>query len=280
MSWRRREAGGSARKPTGPAKRQPRRRRSLMSRASTRGAALTTVLATSVLAIGGVAIAGAIGSGGGGTKPVAAGTPSASVPVAPPTPTPTPSRSLAPVPPSAAPTHSSAPKPAPVGHSSAASPTSAPVRSASPAATRSPCASAPAQRVAAARRLLQHQDALPQVTLVTAGPRQGLLGDSDASARTLTLYVRSCGEEPTIQLASVWGYEAGQFIPVQLWDSAKQSKWEQLRGSGSLSYTQTKQDAASVYAFWQTRSTRYWQSPVAPPSFSQLSKLVPLLHMS
>jgi hypothetical protein len=248
-----------------------------MSQASTRGTALT-VLATAVLAIGGVAIAGAIGSGGGGTKPVAAGTPSPSVPAA--TATPTPSRSLAPVPPSAAPTHSSSPKPAPVVHSPTASPTPVPVQSASPAATRSPCASAPAQRVAAARRLLQHQDALPQVTLITAGPRQGLLGDSDASARTLTLYVRSCGEEPTIQLASVWGYEAGQFIPVQLWDSAKQSKWEQLRGSGSLSYTQTKQDAASVYAFWQTGSTRYWQSPVAPPTFNQLSKLVPLLHMS
>jgi hypothetical protein len=175
---------------------------------------------------------------------------------------------------------SPSPKPSPVVHSPTASPKAHVTSSPAPKLTRSSCPSSPAQRAASARRLLQHPDALPRVTLLTDGPRQGLLGDSNPSARTLTLYVRSCADEPTLQLASVWGYEAGQFIPVQLWDSAKQSKWQQLRGSGTLSYAQTKQDAASVYAFWQTGSTRYWQSPITPPSFQQLSKLVPFLTTS
>lgn len=118
------------------------------------------------------------------------------------------------------------------------------------------------------------------MTLQIEGPRQGLLGSSDAQARTLTLYVRSCSAEPTLELAIVWGYEAGQFIHTEAWSSSTRSKWNQLRGSSFASSAQFKQDAASVYAFWQTGSTSYWQSPVAPPSFSQLSQLVPYLKTS
>ena len=108
-----------------------------------------------------------------------------------------------------------------------------------------------------------------------------MLGASDLSARTLTLFVRSCANEPTIQLAFVWGYEAGQFVPVQSWTSSMTSRWAQLRGiSGTPSQTLLRQDVASVFAFWQTGSTRYWQSPIAPPSASRLSSLVPFLHTS
>lgn len=129
--------------------------------------------------------------------------------------------------------------------------------------------------------MLQHQGELPSATLITDGPRQGLLGAADLSARTLTLFVRSCAEEPTIQLAVVWGYEAGQFIPVQTWSASTVARWAHLRGiSGTPSQTLLRQDAASVYALWQTGSTRYWQSSVAPPSSSQLSSLVPFLHTS
>jgi hypothetical protein len=131
--------------------------------------------------------------------------------------------------------------------------------------------------VAQARRLLQHQSALPNVAVHIEGGQQGLLGASDAQARTLTLYVRSCSDEPTLELAVVWGYEAGQFIRTEAWGSSTRQRWNQLRGSSFASSDQFKQDAASVYAFWQTGSTRYWQSPIAPPSFSQLSQLVPFL---
>ena len=112
------------------------------------------------------------------------------------------------------------------------------------------------------------------------GPRQGLLGASDAQARTLTLYVRDCSAEPTLELAVVWGYEAGQFIRTESWDSATRARWNQLCGSSFSSSAQFKQDAASVFAFWQTGSTQYWQSPVAPPSYAQLSRLVPYLKTS
>jgi len=122
---------------------------------------------------------------------------------------------------------------------------------------------------------------MPNVTLITQGPRQGLLGASDASARTLTLYVRSCADEPAVQLAVVWGYEAGQFIRTETWDSATRSRWSQLRGTSALvSDAQFKQDAAAVFALWQTGTTKYWQSPVAPPSLSRLPQLVPFLKFS
>jgi hypothetical protein len=278
MSRRRHEVGGKQRKPVRPksGRRPARRRRSFMARTSTRGATLA-FLGTAVLAIAGVAIAGAITSGGNSSvQPDAASTPSA--PAA--APTPTHSKSTSPrasSSPSPVATHSSSPRPTP-SPKATASPIHA-VVSPKPTASQSTCPPA-AQRVSAARQLLQHQDSLPQVTLVTAGPRQGLLGDSNASARTLTLYVRDCADEPTLQLASVWAYEAGQFIPVQLWDAAKKSKWAQLRGSGALSYNELKVDAASVYAYWQTGSVRYWQSPVPPPSSSELSRLLPYLTTS
>jgi hypothetical protein len=286
MARRRRQIGdlrrwspyaGSVRQ--NPVRRPPPRRRTLFSRAGRKGAVLT-MTATAIVAIGGVAIAGAIGSSGG-SAPTAAGSPSLP-PVSPPSVTPSqPVGVLAPTP---AATHSS-----PRAHIQAPQPSvtpSHPVKSAThaatPAATRSATTSScplPAGRVQAARRLMQHPGALPSVRVVTASGRQGLLGASDPIARTLTLYVRSCAEEPTVQLAFVWGYEAGQFIPTETWGSSRQARWAQLRGiSGTPSSTVLKQDAASVYAFWQTGTTRYWQSPIAPPSSQLLSSLVPFLH--
>jgi hypothetical protein len=283
MSRRRHEVGGRAR-PNGGGRPRPRwrppRRRGFIARASERGVALT-VLAVAAVAIAGVAIAGAVSSGGGtsvqsdpaATPLETSASPSAS-PRGPISPTSEPTRLSSPSP---QPTHTSAPSPKPSRTATETHASASPSPKATSTSASSAC-SPTAKRIAAARRLLLHQDALPQVTLITAGPRQGLLGDADASARTITLYVRSCADEPTLQLAAVWGYEAGQFIPVQLWDTAKQSKWEQLRGSGTLSYTQTKQDAASVYTYWQTGTTRYWNSPAAPPTAGQLSKLVPFLQ--
>lgn len=277
MSRRRHEVRASVRKPA----RRPARRRGFIARAGERGVALT-VLAVAGVAIAGVAIAGAISSGGDSTlRPDAASTPAPVTTSASPSP-------RGPIPPTSEPTRSVSPTPRP-SPTATAKPTPKPtptptathaVASPTPKATKSSSCPTASGRVAKARALLQHRDALPDVTLITAGPRQGLLGASDAQARTLTLYVRSCSEEPTLQLAVVWGYEAGQFIKTEVWDSATRSRWNQLRGSSFTSSAQFKQDAASVYAFWQTGSTQYWQSPIAPPSFSKLSQLVPYLKTS
>jgi len=274
-----------ARRPT---RRPVRRRRGFLTRFGERGVALS-VLGVAAVAIAGVAVAGALTS-----KPAdslqtqAANNPSPAVQTS--SPTPSPSGPLGPLAPSSAPTPTH--KPSPVRTTEAPVPTQSPSpaavvskpkpkpSTASPAATSSRCASRD-QRVESARRMLQHREALPNARLIVEGPRQGLLGSSDANARTVTLYVRSCSDEPLIQLAVVWGYEAGQFIATERWDSATRSKWRQLRGTTGLATSnELKQDAASVYAFWQTGSTKYWQSPLAPPSFSQLSKLVPYLKTS
>src|SRR3954471_12596354 len=193
MSRRRHEVGGRAR-PNGGGRprrgRRPPRRRGFIARAGERGVALT-VLAVAGVAIAGVAIARAISSGGSTSvqsDPAATPLETSASPSATP---------RGPIPPTSEPTHSSSPSPQPT-HTSAPSPKPSPTATAthasaspSPKATSTSASSAcppAAKRVAAARRLLQHQDALPQVTLITAGPRQGLLGDADASARTITLY--------------------------------------------------------------------------------------------
>jgi len=241
------------------------------------------VLSITAVAITAVAIAGALTSSNTSGTTQAAATSSAK-------PTPTASKSSGPLGPTLPGLPTSHPSPH-ISHPPSLSPTPAPhTASPSAAAVASPkptpresatsnCAS-PTDRVAEARRLLQHQSALPNVSLHIEGARQGLLGSSDAQARTLTLYVRSCSAEPTLELAVVWGYEAGQFIRTEAWSSATRARWNQLRGSSFASSDQFKQDAASVYAFWQTGSTRYWQSPIAPPSYSQLSQLVPYLKTS
>ena len=287
MSRRRHEVGGGGRKParSGGGRprpgRRPQRRRSFIARSGERGVALT-VLAVAGVAIAGVAIAGAVSSGGTSTvQPDAASTqtPVTSSPTASP---------RGPIPPTSQPTHSSSPQPtakpaATVKPTPQPTPTAAPtqaVTSPTPKPTASSSCPTAAGRVAKARGLLQHRDALPDVTLITAGPRQGLLGEANAPARTLTLYVRSCSQEPILQLAVVWGYEAGQFIRTEAWDSAMMTRWNQLRGSSFSSSAQFKQDAAAVFAFWQTGSTEYWQSPIAPPSYSKLSQLVPYLKTS
>jgi hypothetical protein len=283
-------APGRLKQTRRPAKRPQRRRRGLIARAGQRGVALT-VLSITAVAIAAVAIAGALTSSNtSGTTQAAATSPSK--------PAPTASKSSGPLGPTLPGLPTSHPSPH-ISHAPSLSPTPAPVttkpapHTASPsaAAVASPkptpsesatsnCAS-PTDRVAEARRLLQHQSALPSnVALQIEGARQGLLGSSDAQARTLTLYVRSCSDEPTLELAVVWGYEAGQFIRTEAWSSATRARWNQLRGSSFVSSDQFKQDAASVYAFWQTGSTSYWQSPIAPPSYGQLSQLAPYLKTS
>ena len=115
------------------------------------------------------------------------------------------------------------------------------------------------------------------MSVVTAGARQGTLGTAYLGSRTVTLYLRSCAEEPTSKLAIVWMYEMGQFVDVDSWDTATRDHWRQLRGASLASSSELLQDAAAVYTYWQTGSTESWQSPVAPPSPSRLTQLVPFL---
>lgn len=238
-------------------------------------AVAAVMLTVSGVAIAIVAVAGAVSSGGGSAalRPAVAEVS--------PTTTPTPAKST--VTPRAVVTSRPTPTSRPVA-TDRPSPTPSPVAThhvapASPSQVGSGCGSAE-RRVQAARRLLRHADALPDVTLVTAGPRDGLLGDADAGKRTVTLYVRSCASESTSQLALVWAYEAGQFVPTSSWGAAKQLAWETLRGAGHLSAVQLTQDVAAVFAYWQTGTTSSWQSTVSPPSSGKLAALVPFLRPS
>lgn len=258
------------------------RRRGLFSRSGQR----RWVVVLAVLSLGafaGIAIASAVSSGNDTATLATADTNKPAV-------TPTPTHALGPF----APSHSASPRPTAHRTSAPASHRAAPVHassspkaaSPSPAPKPTPTKSAKAcptfvdDRVSQARELLAHPSALGSSRVVAAGPRAGTLGTADYTSRTVTLYVRSCADEPTLQLAVVWMYETGQFVSVEKWDEATRAQWRQLRGApGLVSTDQLRQDVAAVFAYWQTGTTKWWQSPVAPPSASRLSSLVPYLKI-
>ena len=262
------------------------RRRSRYSRHSQRNGVLVVVVAVFV-AIAGIAIANAFT---GRTTTLSGATvdeqPTSTPTPASPTPTHSPTRatprptqttvataSASPAPAKSTPAaqHSAEPVASPRHHSTAPS---------KPTTKRTKACPTASTRLARARAALQHPSALPDVSVVTAGSREGTLGTADLASRTVSLYLRSCAEEPTSKLAIVWMYEAGQFIDVDSWDTATRDRWRQLRGADLTSSSALLQDAAAVYTYWQTGSTESWQSPVAPPSPSRLGQLVPFLHFT
>jgi hypothetical protein len=260
---------GSARYGTSPFA-----RRSRYSRRSQRHGVLFVVVAL-FLGIAGIAVANAFSGGGSslsGAQATTAPTPVASSTA--PSPTPTATRPAPEKTTTATPRQTTEPQ-----HRHTAEPVVTPERSASasPKAT-SDCPGGSA-RLAQARSRLQHLSALPEASFVTAGSRTGTLGTADLASRTVTLYLRSCAEEPASKLAIVWMYEAGQFIDVDSWDTAKRDRWQQLRGASLPSSQALLQDAAAVYSYWQTGSTQSWQSPVPPPSAGQLAELATFLNM-
>jgi hypothetical protein len=155
-----------------------------------------------------------------------------------------------------------------------------PSPSPSPSAKAQPRCPSAETRLSQARALVRHPSALPQASVVTAGPRDGTLGTADLSDRTVTLYLRSCAEESATKLAIVWMYEAGQFVDVDSWDKATRDGWRLLRNGASLdTTTDLRQDVAAVFGYWQLGTTEAWQSPVAPPAASLLPELATYLHM-
>jgi len=274
----RRSSNGAAvrRLSTSPVGRSRSRRGSMFSRTGRRRA-VVVVAATALLAGGGLAVASAIT----GTQNTASLSPSPAVTQPPSAPS------------AAAATHAATPTPTRAASSPAVRSTpesrqsGKPAHPAVPPHTAKPTASATATscpsaagRVSQARALLSHPDAVRGVTVVPAGPRDGTLGAADFAARTVTLYVRDCAKESTLQLAVVWMYETGQLVDVNSWGASTRDRWRQLRGTSSLtSDTQLRQDVAAVFAYWETGSTSSWQSPVPPPPPSKLPALSRFLHV-
>ena len=279
MAQRRKPSRPPAKRP--PAKRpkalrsqQPfRRRRSMYSQQSQRNGVLFVVVAV-FLGIVGIAVANAFSSSNSSVSDTAANqepTPAAT------SASPTPSATRTP-----AASKTASPKPVKTRDRHTAEPVATPKSTPKPTPkpTATPAAACPpaAARVSRARAGLRYPSALPQATVVTRGPRSGTLATADPPSRTITLYLRSCAEESTQHLAVVWMFEAGQLLDVRSWDSSTQGKWEQLRGASFGSTLDLQRDVAAVFAYWQTGTTQWWQSPVAPPTPSRLAQLAPYLQ--
>ena len=276
MAQRKKPQSSYRRPPKNVVRGKPRRRRSRYSRQGQRNGVLVIIVGLFV-AITGIAVANAFSSGSK-TQPTAAEA----------TQLPTPAAT------SATPSHTATPK---ATQSATPKATTAPPKTAAPtpkvtkdAHTAEPVAthkSTPkasatcppaAQRVSRARGTLAHPSTLPQVSLVTAGPRGDTLATADIGSRTITLYLQPCSSEPMQRLAVAWMYEAGQFIDIEGWDDSTKARWRQLRGASLPSNLELRRDAASVFAYWQTGTTQGWQSPVSPPSPSRLAELATFLR--
>ncbi len=271
-------------RPSRPARPVQRPRRGSLFSRNGRRRAVIALAASSLLAIMGIAVAGAVS----GQKDTAASAPqdtpaatrsAAATSPAPASPTPA-TRTPKPTPtaesrPTAKSDSEQTAKPRHTKGGHAAAPDARPT----PSPTGTGCPSA-AERVRQARTLLWHPGALPQASVATAGPRTGTLATADIGARTITLYLRDCSEETPVQLAVAWTYVAGQFVDVEGWDAATRDRWRHLRGGAALATTtELRQDAAAVFAFWETGTTKWWQSPVAPPPPKRLPTLAKFLRM-
>jgi hypothetical protein len=232
------------------------------------------IAASSLLALAGVAVASAVSSSnnsGTSAAPATSPTVASSTPAVthPATPKPAATKTATKT--------ATKPKPRPaavteVHPSLSATPT--------PSPTRNGCPSV-GDRVLRARAHLSHPAVADRIAVHSESARAGTLATADYSARTVTLFVRSCAQESLTQLAVAWMYETGQFVAVEKWDASTQAQWRQLRGTSSLATTaQLRQDVAAVFAYWQTGTTQFWQSPVPPPSSGQLPALARFLRIS
>ena len=236
------------------------------------------VIVALFVAIAGIALANAISSSNSSVSDTAA----TQEPTPPPTsgsPTPKPTRATPTATKTATAAETASPSPVKTPRDRhTAEPVTSPKPTPKPTTTATADCPSAATRMSRARASLRHPSALPQASVITAGPRSGTLGTADLAGGTITLYLRSCAEESVTRLAVVWMYEAGQFLAVQSWDAAKQDRWRQLRGARLRTTTEMQQDVAAVFAYWQTGSTEAWQSPVAPPAPSRLAQLAPYLQ--
>ena len=252
---------------------QPFRRRRSRYTADSQRKGVLLVIVVVFVGIAGIALANSFSNSGSSVSDTAASqepTPSPAATTASPTPTATQPTAA---PKTASPTPGKTPR-----ERHTVAPVTTPKSTPKPTATATTSCPPAATRMASARATLRHPSALPQATVVTAGPRSGTLATADPPSRTITLYLRSCAEEPTQRLAVVWMYEAGQLLDVRSWDSSTQNRWQQLRGATFGSTLDLQRDVAAVFAYWQTGSTEAWQSPVAPPSPSRLNQLAPYLQ--
>src|SRR3954451_24861094 len=225
MGWGGTRSMANSKKPQRPPKRgpqksvvrgRPRRRRSMYSRQSQRNGVLVVIVALFV-GVAGIALANTVSSNPGSTTTAAQVTTSPTAPPSTAAPSPTPSQSTKPTPkPTPKPTEAATPKVTAVN-----SPTHRPRPSATPTPTHTKVAAAgcpPATtRVSRARASLRHPSAVPQSSVVNAGPNGNTFAVVDANSRVVTLYLHTCAEETTTHLAVAWMYVAGQLIPVETW---------------------------------------------------------------
>lgn len=156
------------------------------------------------------------------------------------------------------------------------------------AAPRVAAASTPAlslqERGELALGLISFPVAATRYTMVFAGHLDGILGITDNSNRTITIYIRN--GQSTSSIARVIAHEIGHAVDFGLLTWAKRAEYMSIRGLTADSwypcnlcedYASPAGDFAEVFAYWQLGPGDFRSMMSGEPSPEQLAALVHIL---
>ena len=123
--------------------------------------------------------------------------------------------------------------------------------------------------------------------VVFAPRRRGLLGYTDAGARTITVYVRP-GQAP-LELRTTIAHELGHALDFAYGSPERRADYRRFRGLSTSSnwfpcygcqdYASPAGDYAEVFAYWLAGPGDFRSRLAGPPSRAQLTRLVPIFQI-
>ncbi|HVM10261.1 MAG TPA: hypothetical protein VM345_17485 [Acidimicrobiales bacterium] len=116
------------------------------------------------------------------------------------------------------------------------------------------------------------------------GPRNGYLGLTSTTAKTITIYVRPT--QTTLEIAKIVAHELGHAVDVEFTDDGERALYRQIRGidgrswyptcSGCTDYSSVAGDFAEVFARWLLGDVSFVSTVTAAPTAAQLAALGPI----
>lgn len=164
-----------------------------------------------------------------------------------------------------------------------AAPTTAAPRPRATTATTAPPPSIES-RGQAALALITYPWARTGFSVVFTGPRDGMLGLTSTSTRTITIYVRD--GESTAEIARTLAHEIGHAVDIAFNAPSDRAAYRVIRGLGSESwypdcnacsdYAWPAGDWAETFAWWLLGPGTFESTIAGPPTAAQLAALTPL----
>ena len=120
--------------------------------------------------------------------------------------------------------------------------------------------------------------------IIFQGPRAGILGVTDNSVKTITIYIRA--GQSTASIARVLAHELGHAVDFELTSWSERAQYMAIRGFSSDTswypcdmcedYASPAGDFAEVFAYWQLGPGDFRSMIGAAPSQAELDAIAPI----